>query len=73
MHHRDYLKFKRQIVRFTSSNYNKAYKRGKNILNKLIKTTKEEYFKPKLSNANNSKNSWQAINKPLNESLNLLR
>ena len=60
MYHRDYLK--RQSVRFTSSTYNEAYKRCKNKLNKLIKTTMEEYFKTKLSNANNSKNSWRAIN-----------
>ena len=64
-YHRDYLK--RQSVRFTSSNYNEAYKRGKNILSKLIKTTKEEYFKTKLPNANNSKNSWQAVNELLNK------
>ncbi len=65
MHHRDYLK--RQSVRLTSSNYNEAYKRCKNKLNKLIKKTKEEYFKTKLSNANNSKESWQAINELLNK------
>ena len=65
MYHRDYLK--RQSVRCTSSNYNAAYKRCKNRLNKLIKTTKEEYFKTKLSNANNSKDSWQAINELLNK------
>ena len=65
MYHRDYLK--RQSVRFTSSNYNEAYKRCKNILSKLIKTTKEEYFKTKLPNANNSKNSWQAVNELLNK------
>ena len=65
MYHRDYLKM--QSVRFTSSTYNEAYKRCKNKLNKLIKTTKEEYFKTKLSNANNSKNSWQAINELLNK------
>ena len=65
MYHRDYLKT--QSVRFTSSTYNEAYKRCKNKLNKLIKTTKEEYFKTKLSNANNSKNSWQAINELLNK------
>ena len=65
MYHRDYLK--RQSVRFTSSNYNEADKRCKNKLNKLIKTTKEEYFKTKLSNANNSKNSWQTINELLNK------
>ena len=40
MYHRDYLK--RQSVRFTSSNYIEAYKRCKNKLNKLIKTTKED-------------------------------
>ena len=65
MYHRDYLR--RQSVRFTSSTHNEAYKRCKNKLNKLIKTTKEEYFKTKLSNANNSKNSWQAINELLNK------
>ena len=65
MYHRDYLK--RQSVRFTSSTYNEAYKRCKNKLNKLIKTTKEEYVKAKLSDANNSKNSWQAINELLHE------
>ncbi len=65
MQHRDYLK--RQSVRLTSSNYNEAYKRCKNKLNKLIKKTKEEYFKTKLSNANNSKESWQAINELLNK------
>ncbi|CAB4028024.1 Hypothetical predicted protein, partial [Paramuricea clavata] len=65
MHHRDYLK--RQSVRLTSSNYNEAYKRCKNKLNKLIKKTKEEYFKTKLFNANNSKESWQAINELLNK------
>ena len=65
MYNRDYLK--RQSVRFTSSTYNEAYKRCKNKLNKFIKITKEEYFKTKLSNANNSKNSWQAINELLNK------
>ena len=65
MHHRDYLK--RQSVRLTSSNYNEVYKRCKNKLNKLIKKTKEEYFKTKLSNASHSKESWQAINELLNK------
>ena len=36
-------------------------------LNKITKTTKEEYFKTKLSNANNSKDSWQTINELLNK------
>lgn len=63
-YHRDYLK--RKAIRLGSSNYNEAYKKCKNKLNKLIKTTKEEYFKTKLSNANNSKDSWQAINELLN-------
>ena len=33
----------------------------------LIRTTKENYFKAKLSNSNNSKESWQAINELLNK------
>ena len=65
MYHRDYLK--RQSFCFTSSNYNEAYKRCKNKLNKLIKMTEEEYFKTKFSNANNSKDSWQAVNELLNK------
>ena len=67
LHWRFTAHLKRQSVRLTSSNYNEAYKRCKNKLNKLIKTTKEEYFKTKLSNANNSKESWQAINELLNK------
>ena len=64
-YHRDYLK--RQSVRLGSTYYNEAYKKCKNNLNKLIKDTKEIYFKTKLSNANNSKESWQAINEFLNK------
>ncbi len=65
MYHRDYLK--RQYIRLSSSNYYEAYKRVKNRLNKLINDTKENYFKAKLSNAYNSKESWQAINELLNK------
>jgi hypothetical protein len=47
--------------------YNTAYKRHKNYVNKLIKTTKEDYFKTKLGNAKHSYDSWQAINGLLNK------
>ena len=58
MYHRDYLK--RQYIRLSSQ-------RVKNRLNKLINDTKENYFKAKLSNANNSKESWQALTELLNK------
>jgi hypothetical protein len=64
-YHRDYLK--RQSIKLGSTTYDKAYKRCKNKLSSLIKKTKEEYFKAKLSNAKNSKESWQAINELLNK------
>ena len=37
------------------------------LINKLIKITKEDYFKTKLGNAKNSYDSWQAINSLLNK------
>jgi hypothetical protein len=64
-YHRDYLK--RQSIKLGSTTYDKAYKRCKNKLNSLTKKTKEEYFKAKLSNAKNSKESWQANNELLNK------
>ena len=54
-------------IRLRSTYYNEAYKKCKNNLNKLIKDTKDVYFKTKLNNANNSKESWQAINEFLNK------
>jgi ABC-type phosphate/phosphonate transport system permease subunit len=62
-YHRDYLK--KQSIKLGSTTYDKPYKRCKNKLNSLIKNTKEEYFKAKLSNAKNRKESWQAINELL--------
>ncbi|CAB3979722.1 Hypothetical predicted protein [Paramuricea clavata] len=62
---RDFLK--KQAVKFRSAAYDAAYKRHKNYVNKLIKTTKEDYFKTKLGNAKNSYDSWQAINSLLNK------
>ena len=52
--HIDYLK--KQSIKLRSTNYDKAYKRCKNKLNNLIKETKHEYFKNKLSNAETAKN-----------------
>ena len=62
--HRDYLK--RQSVRVSSTDYHSAYKRCKNRVNKLIESTKKDYFKKRLTNSSNSKESWQAINELLN-------
>ena len=64
-YHRDYLK--KQSIKQRSTDYDKAYKRCKNKLNNLIKETKNEYFRNKLSNAKNSKESWQTINELLNK------
>ena len=64
-YHRDYLK--KQSIKLRSANYDEAYKRRKNKLNSLIKETKHEYFRNKLSNAENSKESWQTINELLNK------
>ena len=35
-------------------------------MNKLIESTKKDYFKKRLTNSSNSKESWQAINELLN-------
>ena len=64
-YHRDYLK--KQSIKLRSTNYDEAYKRCKNKLNSLIKETKHEYFRNKLSNAENSKESWQSINELSNK------
>jgi hypothetical protein len=64
-YHRDYLK--RQAIRLKSAYYDTAYKKCKNQVTNLIRTTKENYFKERLSNSNNSKESWQAINELLNK------
>ena len=61
---RDYLK--RQSVRASSTDYHTAYKRCKNRVNKLVESTKKDYFKKRLTNSSNSKESWQAINELLN-------
>ena len=64
-YHRDFLK--KQAVKLKSAYYDTAYKRHKNYVNSLIKSTKAEYFKTKLGNTKNSYNSWQTINSLLNK------
>ena len=64
-YHRDYLK--RQAIRLRSVYYETAYKKCKNKITNLIRTSKENYFKSKLSNSNNSKESWRSINELLNK------
>ena len=44
-----------------------AYKRHKNYVNSLIKSTKAEYFKTKYGNTKNSYDSWQTINSLINK------
>ena len=59
-YNRDYLKQK--AVKLGSSIYNEAYKKYRNYVNLLIKTTKSSYYNSKLLNAKNSKASWKIIN-----------
>ena len=47
--------------------YETAYKKCKNKTTNLIRTSKENYFKAKLSDSKNSKESWQIINELLNK------
>ena len=47
--------------------YETAYKKCKNKITNLIRTSKENYFKAKLSDSKNSKESWQFINELLNK------
>ena len=64
-YHRDFLK--KQAVKLKSAYYDTAYKRHKNYVNSLIKSTKAEYFKTKLGNTKNSYDSCQTINSLLNK------
>ena len=65
IYHRDYLK--RQAIRLRSVYYETAYKKCKNEITNLIRTSKENYFKAKLSDSKNSKESWQFLNELLNK------
>ena len=58
-YHRDYLK--RQGIRLRSVYCETAYKKCKNKVTNLIRTSKESYFKSKLSNSNNSKESYNLL------------
>ncbi len=64
-YHRDF--FKKQAVKLKSAYYDTAYKRHKNYVNSLIKSTKAEYFKTNIGNTKNSYDSWQTINSLLNK------
>jgi hypothetical protein len=64
-YHRDILN--KQAVKLKSAYYDTAYKRHKNYVNSLIKSTKAEYFKTKLGNTKNSYDSWQTTNSLLNK------
>ena len=66
IYHRDYLK-RQEAIRLRSVYYETAYKKCKNKITNLIRTSKENYFKAKLSDSKNSKESWQFINELLNK------
>jgi hypothetical protein len=63
-YHRDYLK--KQAVKLNSDIYHEAYKKCKNQVTKLIRSSKKHYYQTKLENSKNSKDSWKYINELLN-------
>ena len=62
--HKDYLK--KKAVKLNSSTFHETCKKCKNKVTYLIKNAKIHYFKTKLENSNNSKDSWECIGKLLN-------
>ena len=52
-------------MKLKSVTYHEAYKKCKNQVTKLIKSSKKHYYQTKLENSNNSKDSWQYINELL--------
>ncbi len=62
--HRDYLK--KQAVKLNSDTYHEAYKKCKNQVTKLIRSSKKQYYQTKLENSKDSKDSWKYINELLN-------
>ncbi len=63
-YHRDY--FKERAVKLNSNTYHEAYKKCKNQVTKLIRSSKKYYYQTKLENSKNSKDSWKYINELLN-------
>ena len=62
---RDYLK--KKAVSLNSPAYHQAYKKCRNQVNRLIKDVKTKYFRIKLQNSTNTKDSWKIINELLNK------
>lgn len=62
---RDYLK--KKAVSLNSTPFYESYKRCRNQVNRLIKEVKANYYKSKLENCKNSKESWKTINELLNK------
>jgi hypothetical protein len=63
-YHRDYLK--KQAVKLNSDIYHEAYKKCKNQVTKLIRSSKKHYYQTKLENSKNSEDSWKYMNELLN-------
>ena len=53
-------------MKLNSDIYHEAYKKCKNLVTKLIRSSKKHYYQTKLENSKNSKDSWKYINKLLN-------
>ena len=61
MHHRDYLR--KMAVKHNSPNFNYAYKRQRNKVNKNIKESKSAYYKDNITNIKgNPREMWRYIN-----------
>ena len=61
MNHRDYLK--KRTVMTSSVDYDEAYKKARNYVNKLVKNTKTRYHQESIDKTNsNPKQMWKHIN-----------
>jgi hypothetical protein len=53
-------------VKLNSATYHEAYKKCKNQVTKLIRSSKTHYYQKKQENSKNSKDCWKYINELLN-------
>ena len=61
MNHRDYLK--KRTVMTSSVDYDEAYRKARNYVNKLVKNTKTRYHQESIDKTNsNTKQMWKHIN-----------
>ena len=61
MNYRDYLK--KRTVMTSAIDYDEAYKKARNYVNKLVKNTKARYYQESIDKTNsNPKQMWKHIN-----------